>query len=61
MIAVKIAALVVGLAALLLTFKAKFVIENILHKEATDRMVLRVKYIALALAIIAFISVFIFK
>lgn len=60
MTALKIVALAVGLCALLLTFKSKYIIENLLHKEASEGMVLRVKCVALALAIAAFISVFIF-
>lgn len=60
MIAIKIAALVVGLFALVLTFKAKLVVERVLRKEPTEGMVLRVKYIALALAVIAFLAVMLF-
>lgn len=60
MIAIKIAALVVGLFALVLTFKAKLVVESVLKKEPTEGMVLRVKYIALALAVIAFLAVMLF-
>lgn len=60
MIAIKIAALVVGLFALVLTFKAKLVVERVLKKEPTEGMVLRVKYIALALAVIAFLAVMLF-
>ena len=59
-IAIKIAALVVGLFALVLTFKAKLVVERVLKKEPTEGMVLRVKYIALALAVIAFLAVMLF-
>lgn len=59
MIALKITALLIGLIALLLTFKAKLIIEKVLRKEPTEGMVLRVKYIALLLAVIAFLSVFI--
>ncbi|MCC8160518.1 MAG: hypothetical protein LIO53_04265 [Oscillospiraceae bacterium] len=59
MTAIKIAALVIGLIALILTFKTKLVIEKVLKREPTEEMVLRVKYIALALAVIAFLSVFI--
>lgn len=60
MIAIRIAALVIGLFALVLTFKAKIVIERVLKKEPTEGMVLRVKYIALALAIIAFLTIMMF-
>ncbi|MBQ8300789.1 MAG: hypothetical protein IJX57_02345 [Clostridia bacterium] len=59
MLAVKITALIVGLIALILTFKASFVIEKVLKKEPTERLVLRVKYFALILAVIAFLAVFI--
>lgn len=60
MIAIRIAALAVGLFALVLTFKARIVVEHVLRKEPTEGMVLRVKYIALALAVIAFLAVMIF-
>ncbi len=60
MIAIRIAALAVGLFALVLTFKARLVVERVLRKEPTEGMVLRVKYIALALAVIAFLAVMIF-
>lgn len=59
-IAIRIAALVIGFFALVLTFKAKFVVERVLKKEPTEGMVLRVKYIALALAVIAFLAVLVF-
>lgn len=60
-IAAIIVAMIIGLAAVFMTFRAKFIIENILHKEATDDLVLRVKYVALALAVISFISIFYLK
>lgn len=59
MTAIKIAALVIGIIALILTFRTKLVIERVLKKEPTEEMVLRVKYIALALAAVVFITVFI--
>lgn len=59
MLAVRIAALAVGLIALIMTFKARFVVEKIFKKEPDEGMVLRVKYIALILAAIAFLAVFI--
>lgn len=59
-IAIRIAALVTGFLALVLTFKAKFVVERVLKKEPTEGMVLRVKYIALALAVIAFLAILVF-
>ncbi len=59
MTAIKIAALAVGFAALLMTFKARFIVSKILKKEPIQGMVLRVKYIALALAVIAFLAVII--
>lgn len=57
---IKIAALVLGLIALVMTFRAKWIVENVLKKEPIEGLVLRVKYIALALAVIAFLTVFIF-
>lgn len=59
MTAIKIAALAIGLIALVMTFKAKLIIEKVFKKEPIEGMVLRVKYIALALAVIAFGAVFI--
>ena len=59
MTAIKIAALALGLAALFMTFKARFIVQNVLKKEPIQGMVLRVKYIALALAVIAFMAVII--
>ena len=59
MLAIKIAALVVGLIALFMNFRAKFIIEKVLKKEPVEGLVLRVKYIALALAVIVFLTVFI--
>ena len=58
--ALKIAALAVGLAALFMSFKAKLIVSKLLKKEPEEGMVLRVKYLALGLAIIAFLIVFIF-
>ncbi len=59
MLAVKIAALTVGLVALLITFKARLIVEKFTKKEPEEGMVLRVKYIALGLAVIDFLTVFI--
>lgn len=59
MIAVKISVIVMGIIALFMTFRAKFILEKILHKEATEKMVLRVKYAALCVAVIAFVIIFI--
>lgn len=59
MLAIRIAALVVGLIALFMNFRAKFIIEKVLKKEPVEGLVLRVKYIALALAVIVFLTVFI--
>lgn len=59
MTAIKIAALALGLSALFMTFKARFIVPNVLKKEPIQGMVLRVKYIALALAVIAFMAVII--
>ena len=59
MLAVKILVIVMGIIALFMTFRAQFIIEKIFHKEVTERMVLRVKYAALCVAVIAFIVIFI--
>lgn len=58
---VKIIVCVVGLIAVWLTFKAQFFLEKVIHKEATPKAVMRVKYVALALAVAAFIIVFLMK
>lgn len=59
MTAIKIAALILGFIALVMTFRAKWIVEKVFKKEPIEGMVLRVKYIALALAVIAFLAVFI--
>lgn len=59
MIAIKIAALLLGLIALFMTFKAKMIIEKVFKKEPVEGLVLRVKYIALLIAVIAFLLIFI--
>ncbi len=59
MTVIKIVAVIVGVMAVFMTFKAKFIIEKLFKKQADERMILRVKYAALALAVIAFLSVFI--
>lgn len=59
MTVIKIAAVIVGVIAVFMTFKAKFIIEKLFKKQADERMILRVKYAALALAVIAFLAVFI--
>ncbi len=58
MLAVKIAVIVMGVIALFMTFRAKFILEKILHREATDKAVLRVKYAALGVAVAAFLAIF---
>lgn len=58
MLAVKIAVIVMGVIALFMTFKAEFILENILHRDATDKAVLRVKYAAFGVAVIAFLAIF---
>ncbi len=50
---------IVLIIALMLTFKAKLVVEKVLKKEPEEGMVLRVKYIALGLVVIAFLATFI--
>lgn len=59
MTAIKIVSLVVGLIALVMTFKSKLILEKLFKTEANERMVMRVKYTALILAVIAFLAVFI--
>lgn len=59
MTAIRIAALAVGLIALIMTFKARFIVQKLFKKEPIEGMVLRVKYIALALAVITFAAVII--
>ena len=56
---IKITAFIIGLIAIVLTFKAELILEKVFKKEQTQGLVLRVKYIALALAVIAFMAVFI--
>ena len=53
-----VVAMAIGIVAVFLTFKAKYVIERFLHKEPTEGLILRVKYVALALAVISFVSIF---
>lgn len=55
----KITALVLGVLAIVLTFRAGYFIERLTGKEPAEGMVLRVKYCALGLAVIAFAIVFI--
>lgn len=59
MTAMKIAALAVGLIALIINFRAKPIVKKLLKKEPDEGMVLRVKYMALGLAVIDFLTVFI--
>lgn len=56
---IKIISLAAALIALVLTFRAKAILQKINAEEPTEGMVLRVKYIALAIAVIAFLAVFI--
>ena len=56
---IKITAFIIGLIAIVLTFKAELILEKVFKIETTQGLVLRVKYIALALAVIAFMAVFI--
>ena len=57
-IILRVVVMALGLIAVFMTFRAKYIIEKFLHKEATDDLVLRVKYVALALAVISFITIF---
>ena len=59
MIIIRITAVLIGLLAIFMTFKAELIVKKILKKEPTERMVLRVKYTALILAVIIFLVVFI--
>ena len=59
MLAVRILVIVMGIIALFMTFRAQFIVEKILHKEVTEKAVLRVKYAALGVAVIAFAIIFI--
>ena len=54
-------AVLIGLIAVFMTFRAEFVVTKVLKKEPTERMVLRVKYTALILAVIIFLTVFILE
>jgi hypothetical protein len=58
--AIQIAALLICIIALFMTFRAKFILEKVFKKEPNERMVLRVKYIALVMAVAAFLIIFIF-
>ena len=58
MTVISVIALILGVIALFMTFRAKFVLEKILHREATDKAVLRVKYAALGVAVAAFFAAF---
>lgn len=60
MTAIRITALAAGLLALIMTFRAKSIVELVLKKEPSEGMVLRVKYTALILAVIAFLAVMFF-
>lgn len=55
----KIIIIVIGLFAVLLTFKADFVADRILHKGDSPNAALMVKYAALALAVIVCVLAFI--
>ncbi len=58
MTVISVIALILGVIALFMTFRAKFVLEKILHREATEKAVLRVKYAALGVAVAAFFAAF---
>lgn len=58
MLVTKIVLIVVGIFAVLLSFKADFVAERILHKENDPKAIMRVKYVALALAVVVCIVAF---
>lgn len=57
---IKIIAAVLGIAALLLTFRVDWILKKLFaNTEPTAEDRLKIKYIALAIAVIAFILVFI--
>lgn len=57
--AVKIIAALLGLAALILTFRGQWILSNVFKQsEPSPKQLMQVKYVALGLAIIAFILVF---
>ncbi|MCH5210900.1 MAG: hypothetical protein J1F01_08055 [Oscillospiraceae bacterium] len=58
---IRIMAVLAGLIAVFMTFRAEFIITKILKKEPTERMVLRVKYTALIIAVIIFLTIFILE
>ena len=56
---IKIIALLIGLVAVFLTFRVKWVLSAIFRiSEPSLETILKVKYVALALAVIAFLAVF---
>lgn len=57
---VNVAAVILGLASVIVNFKAEKVVCKILKKEPVQSLVMRVKYISLALAVIAFLTVMLF-
>ncbi len=58
MTVISVVALILGAAALFMTFKAEFIVSKLMKKECEEKNILRVKYAALALAVIAFFAAF---
>ena len=57
--AIKIIALILAVAALLMTFRGRFILEKILKRDdVSDKHILNLKIVALCLAAIAFGLVF---
>ncbi len=58
MTVISVVALILCAAALFMTFKAEFVVRKLLKKECDEKMTLRVKYVALGVAVVAFLAIF---
>lgn len=57
--AIKIIAVILGAAALMLTFRGEWLLQNILKiSEPSQKQILSAKFAALGIAVIAFIMVF---
>lgn len=57
---VNITAVILGLASVFINFKAEAVVCKVLKKDPVQSLVMRVKYISLALAVIAFLTIMLF-
>lgn len=57
--AIKITAIILGIISLVLTFRADWILSNILKiPEPSQKQILTVKYVAFFIAVIAFLIVF---